>query len=152
MSRSSLGYKPLSIVINFLVFWSIYLNSSFVHFMISPEYLTRWTAKMFIPLLIFLFQSLVSRIFLIYRRNSFFFFFFFSSTLVWWCSLSIFQSDFYFCFFSSVLILSRFDWSILSSIHHFPLFIMSIAHFLYQIPFLHPCWNYLVYDQSPSLF
>ena len=81
---SSLGCKALSIVIKFLVLRSICLSSSLVLFKNGPEYLTRRTAQVFIPLRKFLEQSLVSRSFLDRLRNSIRFFFssFISACLV----------------------------------------------------------------------
>ena len=58
----SRGYKGLCIVMSFLVLWSICWRSSLVHFLNSPDYLTRRTAPMFILLIRFLLYSLVSSI------------------------------------------------------------------------------------------
>ena len=63
--------KDLCIVINFVVLWSICLSFSIVHFKNGPEYLTRESAQMIIPLMKFLLQSLVSRSFLVLLRYSF---------------------------------------------------------------------------------
>ena len=49
--------------ISFLVFWSICLTSSFVHFKKGLMYHTRGTAKVFISLKRFLLQSLASKVF-----------------------------------------------------------------------------------------
>ena len=49
-----LGCQNLCSVINFLVFWSICLTSSFVYFKKDPEYPTRETAQVFIFLIGFL--------------------------------------------------------------------------------------------------
>ena len=51
LSMSSLGCKAFWIVINFLVFWSISLSSSRVHYRNGPKYLTKETALVFIPLI-----------------------------------------------------------------------------------------------------
>ena len=61
MSRSSLRYKTLSIVIILLVLWSICLSSFLVNLKNDPEYHTRWTSQVFILLMRFLLASLVSR-------------------------------------------------------------------------------------------
>ena len=50
-------------VISFLVLWSICLSSSLVHFRKGPEYLTRGTAQVFIPLIRFLLESLSQVVF-----------------------------------------------------------------------------------------
>ena len=52
------GANTLYLVISFLVVWSISW-SSLVHFKNGPEYLTRGTARVFIPLMRFLLCSLV---------------------------------------------------------------------------------------------
>ena len=73
---SSLGYKALCITISFLVLWFICLSSSLVRFKNGSEYLKDGTALVFIPLMRFLLQSLVSRSFLVclgYFSNFFFF-------------------------------------------------------------------------------
>ena len=56
-SMWSFGYKTLCIVISFLLLWFICLGFSRVHFKNSPEYLTRGTAQLFIPLMQFLLQN-----------------------------------------------------------------------------------------------
>ena len=70
LSISSLGRKALYIVIKFLILWTICLKSSLVHFKNSPEYITSRTAHVFIPLMRFLLQSLVSRSFQIRLKFS----------------------------------------------------------------------------------
>ena len=70
-STSSLGCNALCIVISFLVLWSICLTSSLVHLRKGPEYLTRGTAQIFIPLIRFLLLSFVSSSFLVLLRDSF---------------------------------------------------------------------------------
>ena len=54
LSTSSLGCNALCMVVSFLVLWSICLSSSLVLFNNGPEYLTRGTAQLFIPLTMFL--------------------------------------------------------------------------------------------------
>ena len=65
LSTSSLGCNALYMVISFLVTWSICLSSSLVHFKNGPEYLTRGTVQVFIPLISFLLYILVSSSFII---------------------------------------------------------------------------------------
>ena len=80
-STSSLKCKDLSIVINFLVLWSIYLSSSLVYFKNGPKYLTKSTTLVFTPLMRFLPQNLVSRRFLVLLRYSFLIYSFISTCL-----------------------------------------------------------------------
>ena len=75
LSVSSLGCKAWCIVINFFVPWSLCWSSSLVHFKSDPEYLTRETVMLFIPLMRFLLCSLVSSSFLVLRGYSFLFLF-----------------------------------------------------------------------------
>ena len=58
-SLSTLSLRCLMRVIRFLVLWSICLSSSLVHFRKGPEYLTRGTAQIFIPLIRFRQESFV---------------------------------------------------------------------------------------------
>ena len=71
LSTSSLGCNALCMAISFLVLWSICLSSSLVHLRKGPEYLTRDTAQVFIPLIRLLLESFVSSIFLVLLRYSF---------------------------------------------------------------------------------
>ena len=71
LSTSSLGCNALCMVISFLVLWSICLSSSQVHLRKGPEYLTRDTAQVFIPLMRFLLESFVSSCFRVLLRYSF---------------------------------------------------------------------------------
>ena len=57
-------------IISFLVLWSICLSSSLVHFRKGPEYLTRGTAQVSIPLVRFLLESFVSSSYLVLLRYS----------------------------------------------------------------------------------
>ena len=91
LSLSHLGCKALCIVISFLVLLSVCLSSSLIYFKNCPEYPISGTAQLFIPLMRFLLQSLVSRCFLVLLKY-FFLFFFLSSLLVGRCSLPIFPS------------------------------------------------------------
>ena len=76
LSTSSLGCKALCFVMTFLVLWFICWSCSLGHFKNDPEYLTRATAQVFIPLMIFLFCNLNSTSFLLHLRYSFLIFFF----------------------------------------------------------------------------
>ena len=80
-SISSLRCKALCLAINFRVLCSLCQRFSIFHFKNSPEYLTRETAKLFIPLIRFLLQSLVSR-FLVLLRYSFLIVSFISASLM----------------------------------------------------------------------
>ena len=71
LSTSSLGCNALCMVISFLVPWSICLSSSLVHLRKGPEYLTRSTAQVFIPLIRFLQLSFVLSSFLVLLRYYF---------------------------------------------------------------------------------
>ena len=74
-STSSLGCNALCIVIRLLVLWSICVSSSLVHFKNGPDFLTRVTAQIFIPLIRFLLHSFVFSSFLVVLRYSFLFYF-----------------------------------------------------------------------------
>ena len=76
LSTSSLECYALCMIISFLVLWSICL-SSLVHFKNGPEYLTRGTAQVSIPLIRFLLHSFVSSSCLVLLKYSFFNFFFY---------------------------------------------------------------------------
>ena len=69
LSMLSLRCKDLCIFLNFLILWYIFL-SSLVCFKTGPENLLRSTALVFIPLMRFLLQILVSRSFLVHLRYS----------------------------------------------------------------------------------
>ena len=106
----SFGCKALCIVMSFLVLMSICGNSSLVHFKNGPEYITRRTAQVFIILMKFLLQSLVSRSFLVWLRNSFLILSFISACM----TLSAFSipKNLSFSLFPNVLILSSFRQSL----------------------------------------
>ena len=127
-------------VIIFLVLWSISLSSSLVHFKNGPEYLTKETAQVFIRFIRLQLFSLISSNFLILLRYSFLIFSFISNCLM--VSASNIVKYFYVSFSSGVLIFSWFGRSILSVMSRFPLFIISMAHFLSQIPSL--CLGYIL--------
>ena len=82
---SFLRYKALCIVINFIVLKSICHNTSLVYFNNGPEYITRITAQVFIPLIRFLLLSLVSRSFRVCLRYAFLVFSFISTCLIVIC-------------------------------------------------------------------
>ena len=63
--------QSMCIVINFLVLCFICQSSTFVYFKNGPEYMLRETTHVFIPLMIFLPQSLVLRCFLFFEGISF---------------------------------------------------------------------------------
>ena len=74
-------------IISLLVLWSICLSSSLVHFKNGPEYLTRDTAQVFIPLIRFMSYRFILSCFLDLQRSSSLIFL--SSPLVWSCQLPI---------------------------------------------------------------
>ena len=86
---------------NFLVFWSICIDSFFAHFKNGTKYLTMRTAQKFIPLMRFFAAELdfvklscLSKVFfLIYS----------SSLLVWYCQLPVFQGTCSFPFLKTFL-------------------------------------------------
>ena len=82
LSTSSLGCYALCMVISFLILWSICLSSSLVNLRKGPEYLMRGTAQVFIPLIRFLLESLVSSCFLVLLRYSFWILFFILTCLM----------------------------------------------------------------------
>ena len=122
---SSLGFKALCIIINLLVLWSVYVNSSLVYFKKGPEYLTRETIQVFIPLMKLLLQKLLPRSFLLHPKFSFF-------TLSFIC-IMVFVSNIptylQFSFSLDALMLSGFGCSFPSIVSLFPLFIISMVHF-----------------------
>ena len=126
-STSSMGCNALSIVISFLVLWSIYLSSALVHLWKGPEYLTSGTAQVFIPLIRFLDESFVSDSFLILLIYSCWILPFISTFLI--VSASRMPNYLQVSIFVSVLILPWFGSSIPAVICHLPLFITSISHF-----------------------
>ena len=68
LSPSSLGCKALCIVVQFFFSCFKCLSSVLVHFKNDPEYLSRWAAQVFIPLIRFLQFSLVSSRLLVLQR------------------------------------------------------------------------------------
>ena len=87
-STPSLRCKALCIFISFLVFLSICLKFSLVHYNNGPEYLSGKTDQVFIPFIRFLRYSFVLTCFLVFLRYSFKIFL--SSRRVGWCQLPIF--------------------------------------------------------------
>ena len=126
-SLSSLRYKILPILINYLVFRSICLNSYLVHFKNYLEYLKRKTIPVFIPLMTFPLKNLVWRSFLV--RLRYFFLVFLSFPLVWLCPLLVFSSTSKFLFLRAFLFLAPV---FLPLFVFFPILNMSIAHFYIQ--------------------
>ena len=74
-TTSSLDCKALCNVLSFLVLYLICWRSSLVHFKHGPEYLTKGTALVLIPLMRFLLYSLVSNSFLLLRYSFLIFFY-----------------------------------------------------------------------------
>ena len=136
LSTSSLGCNALYMVISFLVLWSICLSSHRVHLRKGPEYLTRGTVQIFIPLMRFLLESFVSSSFVVCLRYYFRIMSFICTCLM--VSASKMPNYLSVSFSSNVLILSWFGSSIPPVICRLPLFMTSMAHFLCQIPFLCP--------------
>ena len=140
LSTSSLGYNALCIVISFLVLWSICLSSSMVHLRKGPEYLTRGTAQVFIPLISVLLLSFVSSSFLVLLRYSFWIFSFISACLM---VLASKMPNYLLASFSaSVFILSSFGSSIPSLLFQYSL---QVFYNCYSVNF-----SYLVFDWSLS--
>ena len=93
--------KPGTLSSIFLTTSSFFWFSSLVYFKNGPEYLTRKTAQVCIPLMRFLLESLISNslFFLSFVRGTLFLYFRWSP-LLWWCPLPIFPSN---CIFSFLL-------------------------------------------------
>ena len=139
-SMSSLRLKVLCIEINFLVSWSVCLNSSLVYFMKRSECLTRETVQVFTSLMRFLLQSFNSRRFLVLLRRPFSYFFFHFRLLGVRFKYS--QEFIVFCFskyFHAYLIGQSFLQLILFP----PFFVLSIVHF--------PCATCVTKTKGPSL-
>ena len=101
-------------------------SSPQVHFQNGPEYLTRGTASVFIPLMRFLLCSLFLSSFLVPLR-----YFFLLYPHVLWCLLPIFQTI---CRFPSLLAFWFFLWfnsSIPSIVCRFPLLIICMDYHYY---------------------
>ena len=127
LSMSSFRCRDLRIVINLFILWSICLSSSLVPFQNSPEYLTRGSAQVFIPLMKFLWQSLVSRSFLILLRYSFLIF----KIFIWLCQFLIFPTT---CNFPSLQVFWCFLHLVdlflpLFLLHHFSLSVWYIFQY-----------------------
>ena len=122
LSTSSLGCKALCMVISFLVLWSNFFKTKN-----GPEYLTRATARVYIPLIRFLLYSFVSSSFLVLLSYTFLILFFISTCLM----VSAFNiSKYLYVFFSpSVQISPWFGSSIPFVMCRFPLFTISMVHF-----------------------
>ena len=129
-------------VIRLLVIWSIGLSSSLVHLKKGPEYLTRGSSPGFIPLIMFLLDSFVSKSFFVLLRYSFVIFYLFHLHLFESVSLQGAQIFVGFLFSEGSNIV--FIWSIHSSVRcRLALFITSMAHFSLSnsIPML---WLYIL--------
>ena len=111
----------------------------------GPDDLTRETAHVFIHLVRYLLQSLVSRSFLMRLRLSFLIFFF-HLRLFEGIRFQYLRVRVVFLFFRTFLFLI---WQ-LYSFCYLLLFIMSMAHVLCQIPFLYPGCIFLLLSPSPS--
>ena len=103
-SISSLEYKAVWIIFNFLVLWSICLSTSYGHLKNGLLYSIRATTQVFITLKGFLQKCLVLRIFL-------------SLLLLRWCQLSEFLSIYR---FPSLYEFSFFHYFSFSTFHHGP--------------------------------
>ena len=124
-SMSSFECKALCIIIDFLLFWSIWLSS--FHFKNGPEYFVKFIAQVIIPLMLFLWQNLVLRSYLVLQKYSFHTFSLFLFYDVCF-QFSVFLIIFF--IFPSVLMLSWFCSSV-PCINSFLLFFpLSIAYFL----------------------
>ena len=143
LSMLSPECKKLCKVNNFLVLWSICLSYSLVHFKNGQEYFTTGTVQVYIPVMRFLLQSLVSRSFLILQRHSFLMFSLISVCLL--VSVSNIYKFFKFSFSPKILLISWFGFSILSVASVFQLFVFSMAHFQCQIPFQYPDCIFLLF-------
>ena len=150
LSWSSVGCKTLFIVINFLVLWFICRSSFLVHLKNGPEYLRRGSAVMLIPLMRFLQQILVPRIFLAFLR--YFLLIFFQRCLYDSFRFQYSKVDVIFPF--SKLSDTFLMWHLLS----FSYFSFSTWHyehgiFLCKIPFLYSgCIFLLFVSASPVPF
>ena len=120
---SSLRCKALRIVMSYLVLYSIYWSSFFVHFKNSPEYLTRrgqswclylWWDSCYIVL----FQIVFS-----FSRDTLMYFFL-SSQLLWWRFGSFIPS--FTCHFP-LLIISKLHFSMPNSLHMSSLYILNFC-------------------------
>ena len=121
------GCKALCIVMGFRVLWFICWSSSLVHFKNDTEYLTKRTAKLFIPLMRSLLYSLVSSSFFVLPRHSFFIFSFISACLM--VSASNISKYLYVYFSLTVQIFPWFCSSLPPVICRFPLCIMWLEDF-----------------------
>ena len=92
LSMSSHGYKAFRIM-SFLSF-DLFLEILPASIQKRPRVSYKRTAQMFVPLIKFSLQSLLSRNFVVclWFSSFFFFFFFLSAPLVWWSPLLVFSS------------------------------------------------------------
>ena len=122
----------LCIEINFFVFWSISLSSYLVYIKNGPGHLANGTVLVFIPLMKFQPQRLVSRFFCSLEQH--FLKFLSSSVFVWSCPLPIFSNIVFFLHFNrseAFLVLAV----LFLPLFHFSYFLSSAWYiFLYKIP------------------
>ena len=113
----------------------------------TPDYFIRRKIQVFIPLIRFQLQSLVSWSSLVLRKYTLFFFFF-SSPIIWWYSLPKFPSS---CSFSFIVLLISKDYLFCS--FYFPTFHYKHSIFFQcQNPFLYPDCVFLLYQISSSFY
>ena len=160
LSVSSLGYKAYSIVINFLLVWSICRSFLLIYFKNHPEYPTRGTAKTFISLMRYLREGFVSRSFLALSRYTFLIFSFVFTCLMvsapnipkfMWCFFIpslLMLSDFVVLFFMLFPILhcgyGTFFFAKLHSynlgVHSYCLYhVLQFFFTFFQMPLYHSC-------------
>ena len=113
-----LGCKTLYIIVNFFLLISAFLNSSFFEFKWSSKNLSRETTQVFILLIRFPLQSLVSRNSLVLLRNSFLIFTFSSICLM------VFASN-----------IARFLLLFLQVFWYFPDWIVPVPSVVSLLPF-----------------
>ena len=134
LSTSSLGCNALCIAINFLVLWSMCLNS-LVHLKNGPEYLSRIQPR-YLSLCQGFCDIVLSRVIFWFFGDTLFYFLF-SFPLVWWCLLPISLSKCTFSFLRAFWWLLNLEVRLLLSciVWHFSLLVWWI--FLCNILFLY---------------
>ena len=130
---SFLGCNTFCIIVNFLVLWSICLSSLLDQFKNGPKYLTRGTVRVFIPLMSFPLQSLVSRSFFVLLWSFFLIFSFISNCV-------LFQ---YTQFLVIFLLYTCSGVFLILAVLFIPLIFFS--HFYYQLnPFFNANFNFYI--------
>ena len=130
LSVPSLSFKVFYAVVSFLALWSRFLTFYIVQFRKDPKYLTKVATQVFIRLIEFLLQPLISCNFPLFL---WFFFLIFSFCLLEGICLYYFQVFVVFFFCSScVVLLSWSGSSVPSGAYLFSLFIISIARLSFQ--------------------